>query len=393
MRRAAVLVAVGALGFGCGGSGAGARTPAPTATAAARSAAVVARPGLRLKRIGSFSNPVYVTAPPGDRHRLFVVEQGGRIRIVRDGRKLARAFLNLSGAISTGSERGLLSMAFAPDYRSSGRFYVYYTARDGAVRIVEYRRASANRAAPGSARIVLSVPHPVANHNGGLLLFGPDKRLYAGLGDGGGGGDQHGARGNGQNLGTLLGKIIRINPRRHGARAYTVPGGNPFAGRSGARPEIWAYGLRNPWRFSFAPSGNLIIGDVGQDQVEEIDVIHGGGRNLGWRVWEGRHRYTPGQTAPGAIPPVIQRLHSNGNCSIIGGVVVRDPILSALRGRYVFGDLCRGVIERARIRGTKAVHVRATHLHVNSLSSFGVDGRRRVYAVSLNGPVFRLVPR
>jgi len=397
MWRAAVLVAVASLGFGCGGGGAKARTlartPAPSATAAAGSAAVVGRPGLRLERIGSFSNPVYVTAPPGDRKRLFVVEQGGRIRIVRSGKTLSRAFLNVSGAISTGSERGLLSMAFAPDYRSSGRFYVYYTARDGDVRIVEYHRASANRAASGSARIVLSVPHPVGNHNGGLLLFGPDKRLYAGLGDGGGGGDRHGTRGNGQNLGTLLGKIIRINPRRHGARAYTVPRDNPFRGRSGARPEIWAYGLRNPWRFSFAPSGNLVIGDVGQDQVEEIDVIHGGGKNLGWRVWEGRHRYTSGETAPGAIPPVIQRFHSKGNCSIIGGVVVHDPILSALRGRYVFGDLCRGVIESARIRGTKARRVRATHLHVNSLSSFGVDGRRRVYAVSLNGPVFRLVPR
>ena len=369
MWRAVLLAAVGGLAFGCGGSGATAhtpaRTPTPSATAAAGSTAVVGRPGLRLKRIGSFSNPVYVTAPPGDRKRLFVVEQGGRIRIVRSGKTLSRAFLNLSGAISTGSERGLLSMAFAPDYRRSGRFYVYYTARDGAVRIVEYQRASANRAAPGSARTVLSVPHPVGNHNGGLLLFGPDKRLYAGLGDGGGGGDRHGTRGNGQNLGTVLGKIIRINPRRHGARAYTVPHSNPFVGRSGARPEIWAYGLRNPWRFSFAPSGNLIIGDVGQGEVEEIDVIHGGGKNLGWRVWEGRHRYTPGQKAPGAIPPVIQRFHSKGNCSVIGGVVVRDPILSALRGRYVFGDLCRGVIESARIRGTKARHVRATHLHVN----------------------------
>jgi Glucose / Sorbosone dehydrogenase len=261
------------------------------------------------------------------------------------------------------------------------------------VRIVEYHRASANRAAAGSARTVLSVPHPVENHNGGLLLFGPDKLLYAGIGDGGGGGDQHGSRGNGQNIGVLLGKIIRINPRLHGRRAYTVPGGNPFVGRSGARPEIYAYGLRNPWRYTFAPNGNLVIGDVGQDQVEEIDIVRHKGANLGWRVFEGRRRYTPGERAPGSIPPVIQRFHSNGNCSITGGVVVRDPVLSALRGRYVFGDFCRGVIESATLRGAKARNVHATHLHVASLSSFGVDARRRVYAVSLNGPVFRLVPR
>jgi glucose/arabinose dehydrogenase len=401
MRRARVLIgAIGVLALGCGGSGATARTPSgsatPTATATAAGSAgsaAVARPGLRLKRIGNFSSPVYVTSPPRDRHRLFVVEQGGRIRVVHNGRTLAKPFLDVSGAISSGSERGLLSMAFSPSYRSDGLFYIYYTARNGDVRIVEYKRASANRAAAGSARTVLSVPHPVENHNGGLLLFGPDKLLYAGIGDGGGGGDRHGSRGNGQNLGVLLGKIIRINPRLDGRRAYTVPGGNPFVGRSGARPEIYAYGLRNPWRYTFAPNGNLVIADVGQDQVEEVDIVNRKGANLGWRVFEGRRRYTPGEKAPGAIPPVIQRFHSKGNCSITGGVVVRDPVLSALRGRYVFGDFCRGVIESARLRGTKARDVHATRLHVNSLSSFGVDSRRRVYALSLNGPVFRLVPR
>jgi glucose/arabinose dehydrogenase len=400
MRRAPLLLAaIGLVALGCGGSGAtahtqsGGATPTATASTGGGAAAAVARPGLRLKRIGRFSSPVYVAAPPGDRSRLFVVEQGGRIRVVHNGKTLPTAFLNVSGAISSGSERGLLSMAFAPDYRQSGLFYVYYTARNGDLRIVEYRRASANRAAPGTARTLLSVPHPASNHNGGLLLFGPDKLLYAGLGDGGGGGDRHGSRGNGQSLGTLLGKIIRIDPRLSGRRAYTVPRSNPFVGRSGARPEIWAYGLRNPWRFAFAPNGNLVIGDVGQDEVEEIDVVHGKGKNLGWRVFEGRRRYTAGETAPGAIPPVIQRFHSDGNCSITGGVVVRDPALSALRGRYVFGDYCRSVIESARIVGTKARDVRATRLHVGSLSSFGVDARRRVYAVSLNGPVFRLVPR
>jgi glucose/arabinose dehydrogenase len=352
-----------------------------------------AKPGLRLQRIGSFDAPVYVTAPPGDRNRLFVVEQGGTVRIVRGGKTLSRPFLDISGRISDGGERGLLSLAFAPDYRSSGRFYVYYTATNGDIRIVEYRRASADRADHGSARRVLSVTHPASNHNGGLVLFGPDGLLYAGLGDGGGGGDQHGTRGNGQDTGTLLGKIIRIDPRRDGSRPYRVPSSNPFVGRSGARPEIYAYGVRNPWRFSFTPGGDMVVADVGQGEVEEVTIVRRAGANLGWRVWEGRRRYSPGESAPGHLPPVIQRFHSDGNCSITGGIVVRDPTLSALRGRYIFGDLCRGRVESARLSGGKARSVRQTRLQVDQISSFGEDGRRRAYVASLGGPVFRLVPR
>ena len=391
-------MAVLALGCGGGGGDATARstaTPSPTATATAGSTptAAIARPGLRLKRIGTFDNPVYVTAPPGDRRRIFVVEQGGHVRIVRGGRKLDRPFLAIPSRISSGGERGLLSLAFAPDYPSSGRFYVYYTAPDGDIRIVEYRRASADRADHDSARTVLSVDHPASNHNGGLVLFGPDGLLYAGLGDGGGGGDQHGARGNGQNRSTLLGKILRIDPRRAGDRPYRVPSGNPYAGRGGGRPEIYAYGLRNPWRFSFTPRGHLVVADVGQGEVEEVTVVRRKGSNLGWRVWEGRRRYAPGERASGHVPPAIQRFHSDGNCSITGGVVVRDPVLSALRGRYVFGDFCRGRIESARLRGNRARDVRASRLQVANLSSFGEDGRRRVYATSLSGPVYRLVPR
>jgi glucose/arabinose dehydrogenase len=396
-----VLIALAAvLAVGCGGGGdsatarptdtpAAARTPAPTATPAARAA----RPGLRLQRIGSFDSPVYVTAPPNDRRRVFVVEQSGRVRIVRGGDTVQRPFLDVSDQIAYGSERGLLSMAFAPDYASSGLFYVYYTASDGDIRIVEYRRSSAERADHDSARVVLSVAHPVANHNGGLVRFGPGGLLYAGLGDGGGGGDQHGSRGNGQNLQTLLGKIVRFDPRRSGNRSYRVPSSNPFVGRSGARPEIFAYGLRNPWRFSFTPRGHLVVADVGQGEVEEVTVVRRKGANLGWRVWEGRNRYAPGETARGHVPPAIQRFHYDGNCSITGGVVVRDPVLSALRGRYVFGDFCRGVIESARLNGNRRRSGRATRLQVEQLSSFGEDARRRVYVTSLNGPVYRLVPR
>jgi len=386
--------------LGCGGGGQRA-TATPTGTAMSSPAATpapeatpAARPGLRLERIGSFSNPLYVTAPPGDRRRVFVVEQGGRVMVVRGGRKLSRPFLDISGRISAGGERGLLSLAFAPDYARSGRFYVDYTNRSGDTRVVEYRRASADRADHGSARVVLRQDQPQPNHNGGLLLFGPDGKLYVGLGDGGGGGDLHGARGNAQDLGSLLGKILRIEPRARGGRAYTIPRDNPFRGRPGARGEIFAYGLRNPWRFAFGPrSGNLVVADVGQSEVEEVSIARRAGANFGWRPFEGRRRYTAGESAPGHVRPAIQRLHADGNCSITGGVVVRDPVLSALRGRYVFGDLCRGRIESARLRGGRARDVRATRLEVSQLSSFGEDGRGWVYATSLAGPVYRLAPR
>jgi hypothetical protein len=164
-------------------------------------------------------------------------------------------------------------------------------------------------------------------------------------------------------------------------------------GRSGVRPEIYAYGVRNPWRFSFTPRGHLVVGDVGQGEVEEVTVVRRAGANLGWRVFEGRSRYTSGESAPGHLPPAIQRFHSDGNCSITGGVVVRDPVLSALRGRYVFGDFCRGVIEYARLNGNQRRKGRETRLRVGNLSSFGEDARRRVYVTSLRGPVYRFVPR
>jgi glucose/arabinose dehydrogenase len=386
-----------ALVAGCGGSSDGATARAtPTATPSATEspeATPAAKPGLRLQRIGEFSEPLYVTAPPGDRRRLFVVEQGGRVMVVRDGKKLARPFLDIRDRVQAGAERGLLSLAFAPDYARSGLFYVDYTDRNGDTRVVEYHRASAERADPDSARQVLFQQQPEPNHNGGLLLFGPDHLLYVGLGDGGGGGDLHGSRGNAQNLGVLLGKILRIDPRRHGDRPYAVPASNPFNGRNGARGEIFAYGLRNPWRFSFDPrTRDLVVADVGQNEVEEVDIVRRAGANLGWRPFEGRRRYTPGESAPGHIPPVIQRFHSAGNCSITGGVVVRDPVLAALRGRYVFGDFCRGRIESALLRGGRARDVRATSLTVPQLSSFGEDARGRVYATSLAGPVYRLAP-
>jgi glucose/arabinose dehydrogenase len=404
MRRLG-FIGIAAVALVACGSGDGSAEPResalPADTTASASAAPGAQPaakrGVRLARIGSFEQPLYVTAPVGDRRRVFVVEQGGRIRVVRSGKTLPTPFLDVSGQVTAGGEQGLLSMAFAPDYASSGLFYVYFTDKAGDQRVVEFKRASADRADAGSAREVMKMADEEGNHNGGLLLFGPDRLLYIGTGDGGGGGDQHGERGNAQNLGSPLGKILRIDPKAAGGRPYGIPSDNPFVGRNGARGEIYSYGLRNPWRYSFDRStGDLSIGDVGQEKVEEISFVRKGkgrGANFGWRVFEGRSRYSDGESAPGAIAPVIQRTHDQGWCSITGGVVVRDPKLPGLRGRYVFGDYCKGDILSSQLRAGSARGTRSTGLHVESLSSFGEDALGRVYATSSSGPVYRLVAR
>jgi glucose/arabinose dehydrogenase len=367
---------------------------APAGSEPARTAAA----GVRLTKVGTFSSPDYVTHAPGDRRRLFVVEQGGKVRVVRDGRVLRAPFLDISSQAVGGGEQGLLGLAFAPDYARSGRLYVDYTDRNGDTRIVEYRRgSSADRADPRSARQLLFQDQPESNHNGGQLAFGPDGLLYVGLGDGGGGDDQHGPIGNAQSLGTLLGKILRIDPRPSGGQPYGIPADNPFVGRAGAKPAIYAWGLRNPWRFSFdRATGDLTIGDVGQDHVEEIDFRSSGtgrGANFGWRAWEGTRHEDPSVRVSRHVKPALQYTHDRGGCSVTGGYVIRDPRLPALRGRYVYGDFCAGDLLTARLRQDGASGRRALGLHVPSLSSFGEDSRGRVYAVSLDGPVYRLDPR
>jgi glucose/arabinose dehydrogenase len=387
---------VAACGSGDGGNAASPAASGGTNTTDSAPSATESR-GVRLKRIGRFDSPVFVTSPPGDTRRLFVVEQGGRVRVMVGGRLRATPFLDIRSQVTAGGEQGLLSIAFAPDYKSSGRFYVYFTDRSGDQRVVEYTRASAERADAGSARLVLKMDDEADNHNGGLMLFGPDKHLYIGTGDGGGAGDRHGERGNAQNLGSLLGKLLRIDPAEAGGKPYSVPSDNPFVSRGGARGEIYSYGLRNPWRYSFdRRTGDLSIGDVGQDEVEEIDFVRRGkgrGANFGWRPFEGRSRYASGESAPGHVPPVITRSHGDGWCSITGGVVVRDPELPALRGRYLFGDFCKPRILSARLSAGRARSVRRTSLKVDGLASFGEDARGRVYAISLSGSVFRLVSR
>jgi glucose/arabinose dehydrogenase len=364
-----------------------------------------AAPGdLQLALVGNFAAPTYVAAPPGDGTRLFVVEKGGRIRLIRDG-SAPKLFLDLSGPVrSSESERGLLSMAFAPDYATSGRVYVYYTSDPlpgpialGTLMIVEYRRSSANPdvADPASGRTVLSIPHMRDNHNGGQLQFGPDGYLYIGTGDGGGANDPDD---NGQDQNALLGKLLRIDPRAGSGVPYTVPVTNPFVGQAGKRAEIWSYGLRNPWRFSFdRQTGDLVVADVGQNDWEEIDFAsaatgRGRGLNFGWECFEGRHAYDndPPWCSPrpsNHTPPAHEYSHSRG-CSITGGYVVRDPALPQLNGRYVYADYCRSPIWSITLPA--ATDDRDTGLDLSSIYSFGEDACGRVYVASGGGPVYRL---
>lgn len=370
--------------------------PAPQETATAETAEAQRRP-VRLLRLGRFEAPTYLTAPRGDSRR-FVVQRDGQIVIVRGGRKLGTPFLDISDLVSAPEgESGMLSMAFARDYAQSGRFYVYYTDNEGFLQIDQFQRSQGdpNRADPGSRRSVLRVPHNRGNHKGGQLQVGPDGFLYAGFGDGGGGGDPDE---NAQDLGQPLGKLFRIAPRPGGG--YDVPADNPLRGRAGARPEIYAYGLRNPYRFSFDRSrGSLVVADVGQDAVEEVSFVKGrsggrqprGGINFGWDVFEGRSNYEGG-SAPGHVPPVITHLHSQSSfCSITGGYVIRDPSLRGSRyfGRYVYGDFCDGRLRLAKLRRPRSAS-RLSGLQVSSLASFGEDGRGRVYAISLEGPIYRI---
>jgi glucose/arabinose dehydrogenase len=356
-----------------------------------------AKRGVGLKKIGSFDAPVYVTGAPGFPKLLFVVEQPGRIAVMKNGHR-AGDFLDIENLVNYGGERGLLSVAFPPDYARSKRFYVYYTDSDGAIRVDEFQRRSATRADSRSRREVIRIPHPVnSNHNGGQLQFLGDL-LYFGTGDGGSGGDPPN---NAQNEEVLLGKLLRIDPRPSDGKPYTVPASNPFVGKPG-RDEIYSYGLRNPFRFSFDTTHaqpRIAIGDVGQNKVEELDYTSVGrasGANFGWDAFEGFGKYSDensGTPDPGGtVKPVFAYNHSRG-CTIIGGYVVRDRRLRGLRGRYVYADLCEGQLRSLVPHLKRASDDRKLGLRVSSPSSFGEDQRHRLYVASLEGPVFRLVPR
>jgi glucose/arabinose dehydrogenase len=358
--------------------------------------------GLALKKIGSFDHPVYVAGAPGFPKLLFVVEQPGRVSVLRDGHVLPQPFLDISGQVGyDGGERGLLSIAFPPNYAAGGSFYAYYNDAAGNVRIDEFRRRSPTRAALGSQRQVIVIPHPVnANHNGGQMQF-LGNLLYFGTGDGGSGGDPPN---NAQSKGVLLGKLLRIDPRAAGAKPYSVPPSNPFVGKPG-RDEIYSYGLRNPFRFSFdtvsAGRPRIAIGDVGQNQFEELDYTTVGaasGANFGWDAFEGFAPYkdeNSGTADPGGTTkPVFAYSHSRGgSCSIIGGYVVADRHLPSLYKRYVYADLCEGQLRSLAPHLGRAGGDRKLGLAVSSPTSFGEDDAHHLYVSSLDGPVYRLVQK
>jgi glucose/arabinose dehydrogenase len=354
----------------------------------------VATASIGLKRIATFREPVQLVRVPGDRRRMVVVERDGVVRLLRDSRPLRRPFLNISSqvALARGANfdhGGLFSVAFAPDYQRSRRLYVFYTHLDGSLRVEEFKRdpRRPERAQPASRRTVLSLPGRSRFDLGGQIAFGPDRLLYVGLG-------QQDETPAAQELGDLRGKLLRIDPRPAGARPYRIPPGNPFVGRTNVRQEIWALGLRNPFRFSFTPGGSIVIGDVGESYVEEIDVVppNEAGANLGWSAFEGRSRTDKPGVSGQHTPPVIEHAHSRGYCSIIGGLVVRDRSLS-VRGRYLYSDWCLGRGRSVRLGRRVARGDRFERARVALPVAFGEDGRRRVYVVSQRGPVFRLVRR
>jgi glucose/arabinose dehydrogenase len=342
--------------------------------------------------------PLDLAVPPGD-SRLFIVEKGGRIRIVKNG-VLGPTFLDLRGLVSTGGEQGLLGLAFDPAYATNGRFVVNYTDVNGDTRISAFRvSADPDVADPATESVLLPVDQPFDNHNGGQLAFGPDGDLYIGLGDGGSGGDPNG---NGQSVATLLGKLLRVN--LNGAAPYAVPSDNPFAAAAGpaTRGEIWSWGLRNPWRFSFdRATGDLYVGDVGQGAHEEIDVspaATGAGRavNFGWNRMEGTHCYPPDPAdacdRTGLTGPVLDYDHPDG-CSVTGGYVYRGSAIPALEGTYFYSDYCGGWVRSFRFSSGGATDQREWPAlrPGGSVTSFGQDAAGELYLLTAEGGVYQIV--
>jgi len=338
------------------------------------------------------SSPVYLTAPTGDTARLFVVEQGGQIRIVQHGQLLPTAFLDIHTRLVSGGEQGLLSVAFHPNYGANGFFYVNYTDLNGDTRVERYTvsAADSNLADTTTHKLILFVPQPYTNHNGGLVMFGPDGMLYIGMGDGGSGGDPENRA---QHPDSLLGKLLRIDVD-HGD-PYAIPPNNPLA-TSGGAPEIWALGLRNPWRFAFDRSAGLLyIGDVGQGAWEEVDVepASQGGLNYGWRLMEGAHCYNPTNcSSAGLVLPAVEYDHSNGQCAVIGGFVYRGARFPALAGQYFYADLCAGWVRSFTYAGGAVTGQTSWTLEPSPGSplSFGEDSRGELYVLSSGGTVYRI---
>jgi glucose/arabinose dehydrogenase len=408
------LVAVLVLATGCASQNSAARaTPksprvspsaSPTPSPIAPTTTSPDKDSFKLTLVtAGLQSPVYATYAPDGSDRLFIVEQTGRIRVLKNGQLLAAPFLDIQSLVVSGGERGLLSVAFHPDFASTGVFVVNYTrassnaADVGDTVIARYRVTppGADVANPSTGQILLTIDQPQPNHNGGLAVFGPDGMLYVGMGDGGGGGDLgagHAPEGNGQSLTTLLGKMLRIQVGRTGP--YSVPSDNPNLG-AGTRREIWAYGLRNPWRFSFDRATNdMYIGDVGQNAWEEIDFQPAagvGGANYGWPVWEGSHAYRGGQLVAD-IKPVADYSHAGGNCSVTGGYVYRGSRIPSLQGFYFYGDYCSGRLWSLVQLGGQW-HASLILDTGFLISSFGEDQTGELYIVDLRGSVYRFDPK
>ncbi len=350
--------------------------------------------GLHLVTVARFNQPTFVAAPRNGGELAYVTERAGRIRLLRGNERLG-TFLDLRRWVGCCKvETGLFSIAFAPDYARSGRFYVYFTNRDDDIEVDQFRRSRRNRlrARRSSRRRIITIDQRgEVNHNGGQLAFGPDGLLYLATGDGGN--FEHPSRA-AQRKRSLLGKLLRIDPRagKH-RRAYAIPPSNPYAKRAG-RGEIYARGLRNPFRFSF-DRGRILIGDVGQDSREEVDIEplrKARGANFGWSIYEGTKRFRNGRLKH-HDEPAFQYRHRGGACAIVGGYVMRDPRLRRLRGRYVYGDYCSGKIRSLRPtrRGARGDRPLGVGRHPG-IVSFGTDARRRLYVVALeDGRVMRLV--
>ena len=340
--------------------------------------------------------PVHIAVAPDGSGRLYVVEQAGVVRVVERGQLRPEPFLDIRGQVESGGEKGLLSIAFHPRYRDNGWFFVDYTARDASglhTRVSRFRRASAERADPKSETVLLRIGQPYSNHNGGQLAFGPDDFLYIGMGDGGAANDP---QGHGQNPGSLLGKLLRIDvDRTDGAQPYAVPPDNPFAKKKGYRPEIWALGLRNPWRFSFdARSGALWLADVGQDQVEEIDIIRKGG-NYGWNVMEG-DICTPAVNSrcnpSGFEPPIFTYRHPQG-FSVTGGFVYRGTTIPGLCGAYLYADYVSKRLWALRARDGRVVTQGELLRLPHAVSSFGQDKEGELYLADHRaGKILKIMP-
>jgi glucose/arabinose dehydrogenase len=348
--------------------------------------------GLVLTRVASgLGSLTALASPPGD-PRIFLVEQVGWIRIEQDGSLLSEPFLDLRELTREQGERGLLGLAFHPEYAANGRFFVNYTDLSGDTRVAEYRVSmDPSRAEPSSSALLLTIPQPFGNHNGGDLAFGPDGMLYIATGDGGSANDP---MGNGQNTGTLLGKLLRMNVSVPGVAS--VPADNPFAGNPTAgRGEIWSWGLRNPWRISFDfEDGLLYIADVGQNRWEEIDVVPAAsaGLNFGWADMEGEECRTTGCAGRGLVLPALVYSHSDG-CSVTGGAVYRGGAIPGLQGHYFYSDLCGRFVRSFRYEEGAAGDHRSWDLRApDRVNSMGRDAAGEMYLLTAAGDVYRIDP-